>query len=612
MDDLPSGVSFDAGLPRDERVLSDADFSQLQLEGIDELGRKVLPAGGFRDGEHNVGLFYHIWLGQHDYDFRGNTGPRDISALLSTEEGRKALYSEDDPLSPNGRFHTWGKPLYGYYNSADPWVIRKHLELFANCGVDYLCFDTTNAVIYEDVVPTILNEIVKLQAQGIKVPKVMFYTNTSSGQTVQMLYNAYYTHPEWESCWWAPTGKPRIVGITENNGEASDQTKYEGKNPVMSAEMQLYFDVLESQWPNGNYNENAQPWMSWSRAPGGGSGQAGMTYGYPQKIHNGHIAVPVAQHNHDLICYSLEGAESHRGYNPETDKVEGDWKEGLAFQKMFDTALDPANGVSDVFVTGWNEWQAIKQWDGTNIGYGGDKGIYFVDTWDNEYSRDLEMMEGGYGDNYYMQFVKNARAYKMTTDYVEYAHARKSIDINDFSEGNWAGIERSYLDPTGDADDRDFKGITVPAYYTDDSGRNDIKSVKVTNDDSMAYFRIECNADIEMGDKGDALVILLGKEADGEGFMGTYSYRIGTAKSDGKASLERYESGKWTASTADISYALSGRFLQIAVPLSSFGADPSRVSFVFKVYDNVTDPDDPMSYYQSGDVMPLGRLGYRY
>ena len=262
-------------------------------------------------------------------------------------------------------------------------------------------------------------------------------------------------------------------------------------------------------------------------------------------------------------------------------------------------------------VTGWNEWQAIKQWDGTNIGYGGDKGIYFVDTWNHEYSRDLEMMEGGYGDNYYMQFVMNTRAYKMN-EYVEYAHERKTIDINDFSSSAWDGITRSYVDPTGDCEDRDFIGITVPAYYTDQSGRNDIASVRVTNDGNKAYFRIECASDIELGNSGDALTLLLGKEADGNGFMGAYEYRIGARKADGKASLERYENGTWTEITSDIEYAVDGSVMQLSVSLSPLGLSGDRASFVFKVYDNVADPDDPMSYYQSGDVMPLGRLGYRY
>ena len=221
------------------------------------------------------------------------------------------------------------------------------------------------------------------------------------------------------------------------------------------------------------------------------------------------------------------------------------------------------------------------------------------------------MMEGGYGDNYYMQFVMNARAYKMN-QYVEYAHERKSIDVNDFSADAWSGIRHRYVDPTGDCEDRDFVGITVPAHYSDDSGRNDIASAMVTNDSSKAYFRIDCNAAIDSGEKGDALVILLGKGASGQGFMGAYEYRIGASKAEGKASLERYENGEWVSLSSSIEYAIQGNAMQIAIPLSDLGLTGDRASFVFKVYDNVSDPDDPMSYYQSGDSMPLGRLGYRY
>ena len=86
----------------------------------------------------------------------------------------------------------------------------------------------------------------------------------------------------------------------------------------------------------------------------------------------------------------------------------------------------------------------------------------------------------------------------------------------------------------------------------------------------------------------------------------------GARKADGKASLERYENGTWTEITSDIEYAVDGSVMQLSVSLSPLGLSGDRASFVFKVYDNVADPDDPMSYYQSGDVMPLGRLGYRY
>ena len=32
-------------------------------------------------------------------------------------------------------YHYWGEPQYGYYLSADPWVLRRHAQLLADAGV---------------------------------------------------------------------------------------------------------------------------------------------------------------------------------------------------------------------------------------------------------------------------------------------------------------------------------------------------------------------------------------------------------------------------------------------------------------------------------------------
>jgi hypothetical protein len=51
-------------------------------------------------------------------------------------------------------------------------------------------------------------------------------------------------------------------------------------------------------------------------------------------------------------------------------------------------------------VTGWNEWTA---------GRWGEAGgpIVFVDQFDQEFSRDIALMKGGHGDNYYWLRWKN-------------------------------------------------------------------------------------------------------------------------------------------------------------------------------------------------------------
>ena len=48
-------------------------------------------------------------------------------------------------------------------------------------------------------------------------------------------------------------------------------------------------------------------------------------------------------------------------------------------------------------VTGWNEWIAGRfKREGLPVA--------FVDQFDQEGSRDIEMMKGGHGDNYYIDF----------------------------------------------------------------------------------------------------------------------------------------------------------------------------------------------------------------
>lgn len=53
-----------------------------------------------------------------------------------------------------------------------------------------------------------------------------------------------------------------------------------------------------------------------------------------------------------------------------------------------------------------------------------------------------------------------------------------------------------YTDLKGDTAPRDFAGAVESLHYTDDSGRNDIVSVSVSNDDKNLYILIECADEI--------------------------------------------------------------------------------------------------------------------
>ncbi|MFQ7078238.1 MAG: hypothetical protein ACLRSW_10055 [Christensenellaceae bacterium] len=106
------------------------------LSGTDALGREVTPVASLSESRQ-VGMFYFLWTGEH-----GSTGASKDGHILDIS---KLNVSEIKSSSDIGRHHCWDEPLYGYYRSDDPWVFRKHLELFALAGVDYLVFDYTNS-----------------------------------------------------------------------------------------------------------------------------------------------------------------------------------------------------------------------------------------------------------------------------------------------------------------------------------------------------------------------------------------------------------------------------------------------------------------------------------
>ncbi len=122
------------------------------------------------------------------------------------------------------------------------------------------------------------------------------------------------------------------------------------------------------------------------------------------------------------------------------------------WQRAFE--LDP----EVVFITGWNEWIAMQ----LNKKQGP---AVFCDQFDVEFSRDVEMMKGGYGDNYYMQMAANIRRFKGMTGPSK-ASPSKSIEISS-SFAQWQDVLPAYRDHVLDTLARDS---TVTRPPTGDSG----------------------------------------------------------------------------------------------------------------------------------------------
>ena len=92
-----------------------------------------------------VGIFYFIDHAGSAAE-PGQSGPRDISRILAGSGGSAA--SRFTALGSLWKCHYWGEPLFGYYQSTDRWVLRRHARLLSDAGVDTLIFDTTNAETY--------------------------------------------------------------------------------------------------------------------------------------------------------------------------------------------------------------------------------------------------------------------------------------------------------------------------------------------------------------------------------------------------------------------------------------------------------------------------------
>jgi hypothetical protein len=182
------------------------------LMAVDALGRPTpdTTCGVPQPRENRrVGLFYFLWLGES-----GRHRPYNVTEMLARDPdiGHK-------PKSPlwggYGLMHHWGEPFYGYYYNNDEWVVRKHMKLLMQADIDYLFFDTTNGPIYADNARLVMRVLQEYHDEGWKIPQVMFYTNTASGQTVQRIFDAVYRDGYCKDTWFCLDGKPVIIAKEE-------------------------------------------------------------------------------------------------------------------------------------------------------------------------------------------------------------------------------------------------------------------------------------------------------------------------------------------------------------------------------------------------------------
>ncbi len=538
--------------------------------GIDALGRSLplsSEVGGPRT-DRFVGIFYFLYGGEKvDY------GPYDATKIIAAHP--EALTSTNCPFWGPSKKHKcfWGEPLYGYYSNVDPWVLRRHAHLLADAGIDTLIFDTTNSVTHRDVYMALCKVFEQVRQEGGRTPQICFMVNSKAGQTAQEIYDDLYKPNLYPDLWFRWRGKPLIICDPQQ------------ATPGVAS----FFTLRAAHWPNTLLN-TPYAWHWESTYP--------QVYGYtddPKKPEEVNVAVAQNLRASDGVVTQMKfgdgrGRSFHDGReDPNPEAV--NW--GYGFQEQWKRAfqLDPPF----VMVTGWNEWTA-------NITNNIHDEWMFGDQFTEEYSRDIEPMKEGYGDDYYMQMIANIRRYKGVPA-VPAASGPKSIRMDgDFRQ--WDEVAPVYYGHPGNTIARDFDGFGL-IHYVNRTGRNNLLEMKVARDDRNVYFYARTAAPITPHTDPNWMMLFISS--------GRSSYVINrTPPGEKTAYLERNAGGwNWT-SVADVNYLVEGDQLQIAIPRAALGLPDGPVSLDFKWADNLQHPDDPMDFFVSGDTAPDGRLEFRY
>jgi hypothetical protein len=529
-------------------------------------------------------MFYFLWhtpgLPRHP----NWEGPYDVSRILAADP--EALQKPSSPLWGRiGVSHYWAEPLYGYYLSTDPWVLRRHAQLLADAGIDTLIFDTTNAQTYRDVYRALCQVFREVRFAGGSTPQIVFMVNTHAGHTASQIYHDLYQPGLYPELWFRWQGKPLMICDPEE----------------ATPEVRNFFTLRRAHWPFTLTNTPyAWHWEATYPQPYGFTDDPAK----PEMV-NVSVAQNLRQKNGAVTDMSRGDARGRSFHNGALDAAPGSVNCGYNFQEQWQRAFELQPPFT--MITGWNEWIAGR-WGRP------DGPIVFVDQFDQQFSRDIEPMKGGHADNYYWQLVANVRRYKGVSA-IPTVSGPKSIRVSG-SFAQWEDVRPEFADHTLETEPRDFDG-EAGLHYVNRSGRNDFVVLKAAGDASSLFFYARTRSPITPASGSNWVWLLIDIDQDTatgwEGFDFVVNRTMGA---DGKAWLEKNTGGwSWTK-VAPVTYRVAGKEMQLAIPRKALGLPAGKaaspLSCDFKWADNLQHPGDPMDFYLSGDVAPDARFKYRY
>ncbi len=365
------------------------DLTKLNVAGIPasflETKKKVTatPVGDNKlglditDKTDIVSICYTMWFNNILGSGDGKIGtPLNVTELLETYKfsAEKGFYNDEGKTSnKETRFHYWAEPAQGYYRSTDETACRNNMTMLYNAGVDFIICDYTylsdsnytayapGTSLWETYVggpmETLLSTIMKMRAEGLGTPYVVMWTMNDSFMKAFKKY--YYTDENYADCFVYWEEKPLIL-------------RWNAKNIADD-----FFTV------RGMYGLQGRTWTyQWSYLEHNNANT--VTEDFEMKPEHMCCCV-AAQTTYMSDTMSAQGREGGKFWNEQ-------------WQNVFDTH------PKIVTLTWWNEWTAqLLKVNGQYV---------FTDNFNQEYSRDIEPMKGGHGDQYYKWLVEYVKAYK--------------------------------------------------------------------------------------------------------------------------------------------------------------------------------------------------------
>ncbi|MGO3805514.1 MAG: hypothetical protein ACTJHT_04355 [Sphingobacterium sp.] len=565
----------------------------------DALGRKVIgpDQAGAKKKDKTVAMFYWTWhQGEDDTSYQ----VKNITEIVRAHPEAMKDYNHPAWGTKKPGFFFWEQPLFGYYKTTDPWVLRKHAEMLADAGVDVVFFDCTNgSLTWKESYEALLATWDQAQKDGVNVPKIAFMLPfgpvANSDVSLRQLYKDVYEPGRYKNLWFIWKGKPGIMAYPDNLEKSGTDKKIANF---------FTFRPGQPDYVDGPTRKDQWGWLE----------------NYPQHgyvpLDGGkfeQVAVGVAQNagpSTDGHCsaFNLPGTygrnfSMRNGFDPRIDGYLYGWN----FQEQWDRAheLDPEL----VFITGWNEftagqWLPKDSWTGDPFS--------FVDQYDWNHSRDIEPNKGwgDKGDVYYQQLVDNVRRFKGMNP-IATASQPKSIVLG--KAGDWEDVLPVYKHYVGNTMHRDHRG-RYSEYYTNNTGRNDIVEAKVARDNDKLFFYVETAENLTPSTDPNWMMLFIDADRDKRTGWNGYEYMVNRRNPKaGKVRVERNVAGRWQwEAIGEVTFVVKANTLEISLPKKLLGISGSVLDLEFKWNDNMQEIGNIMDFYVNGDTAPGGRFNFIY